>query len=76
MKTQLVKHPKLFDYEEYEKETDEIKKISMCLNYIKSKLKTKSISVMVGAGFSKNANTQKNKNDPQYEDWLALLVPA
>ena len=76
MKTQLIKHPQLFDYDKYEKETDEIKKISMCLNYIKSKLNTKSISVMVGAGFSKNANTYKNENDSQYEDWLALLVPA
>ena len=76
MKTQLVNSSQLFDYEGYENETNEIKKIVMCLNYIKSKLKTKSISVMVGAGFSKNANTFKNEKDSQYEDWLALLVPA
>ena len=76
MDNQLIKKVPLFDYKKYEDESDEIKKIIMCLDYIKQKLKTKSISVMVGAGFSLNANSKKNKTDSKYEDWLSLLLPA
>ena len=76
MDNQLIQQTILFDYEKYEKEPDEIKRIIMSLDYIKQKLKTKSISVMVGAGFSLNANIKKNKGEPQYEDWLSLLLPA
>lgn len=76
MENQLIKKDLLFNYEKYEKETDENTRIKMCLDYIKQKLKTQSISVMVGAGFSLNANVRKNKNEPQYEDWLSLLTPA
>ena len=76
MENQLIQQTILFDYDKYEKEPDEIKRIIMSLDYIKQKLKTKSISVMVGAGFSLNANIKKNKGEPQYEDWLSLLLPA
>lgn len=44
-------------------------KTSYCLQYIKEKLRTQSISAFVGAGFSKNAISS-------YPDWAELFIPA
>ena len=43
--------------------------IEKCLAYIIEKLKDGQMSVMIGAGFSKNAN-------PKYPTWAELLVSA
>jgi len=43
--------------------------ISQCLNYIIKKLKKGQMSVLVGAGFSKNSNEY-------YPDWAQLLFSA
>ena len=44
-------------------------RVAFCLEWITAKLKNGSMSAMVGAGFSKNA-------DPNYKDWSELLVAA
>lgn len=66
----------LFDYNTYYRESDSIKKIEMCLQYISDRLKQRQISVMIGAGYSLNANLKKTNQEQQYEDWLSLLENA
>ncbi len=51
-------------------------KTEFCLDFIISKLKKSSISAMVGAGFSLNANLDKNTNEIRYKDWAGILVNA
>lgn len=72
---QKITLPRIFDYEAYET-ANSIEKIEICLNYINAKLDTGFISLMVGAGFSLNANRKKNTNEQQYEDWAHLLIDA
>lgn len=71
-----INEKEMFNYSDYYQEKDEIKKIEMCLNYINEKLKSNSISVMIGAGFSLNANEGKTSNEAKYEDWGNLLKDA
>ena len=73
----IVASPNLFEYEKYYHESNERLKFEMCLNYIAQKLTEGGISVMVGAGFSLNANEGKQQKDEAcYQNWAALLTNA
>lgn len=73
----IVASPNLFEYEKYYHESNERLKFEMCLNYIAQKLTEGGISVMVGAGFSLNANEGKQqKKEACYQNWAALLINA
>lgn len=62
-------------YKEYKKRSN-IARTEYCLQYIISKLQKSSISALVGAGFSLNANLSKNKIEERYKDWAGILVNA
>lgn len=75
MDISIVK-PETFTFENYKKEKDTIKKFEMCFDYISEKLSNNAISVLVGAGFSSNANIDKTEDETKYLNWLDLLVDA
>ncbi|MGL4982199.1 MAG: SIR2 family protein [Treponemataceae bacterium] len=56
-------------FAKYYEEESPVKKIELCITYIQEKLSAGAISLMVGAGFSKNA-------DSEYPDWAELLIDA
>ena len=56
-------------FEAYDAILGEDERTAFCLEWIIAKIKNGSMSAMVGAGFSKNA-------DPNYKDWSELLVAA
>ena len=60
MDISIVK-PATFTFENYKKEKDTFKKFEMCFDYISEKLSNNAISVLVGAGFSSNANIDKTE---------------
>lgn len=61
-------HPEDFSFDNYYQKNEK-EKIEYCLAYIINKLKDQSISAMVGAGFSKNANYE-------FPNWSDLLIRA
>ena len=71
-----IDNSKFFNFTNYKTENDPLKKFEMCFEYIAEKLSNEAISVLVGAGFSLNANTNKKNNEAKYQDWLDLLVDA
>ncbi len=75
MDISIVK-PATFTFENYKKEKDAFKKFEMCFDYISEKLSNNAISVLVGAGFSSNANIDKTEDETKYLNWLDLLVDA
>ena len=75
MDISIVK-PATFTFENYKKEKDTFKKFEMCFDYISEKLSNNAISVLVGAGFSSNANIDKTEDETKYLNWLDLLVDA
>lgn len=75
MDISIVK-PETFTFENYKKEKDTFKKFEMCFDYISEKLSNNAISVLVGAGFSSNANIDKTEDETKYLNWLDLLVDA
>ena len=75
MSATIVK-PESFTFKNYKDENDTFKKFEMCFNYISEKLSNNAISVLVGAGFSSNANIDKAEDESRYLNWLDLLVDA
>ena len=68
-----------YNFEEFFKEYAKLSKknrIEYCLEYIIEKLRKHSISALVGAGFSLNANLNKTSSEPKYKDWAGLLFDA
>ena len=56
-------------FEDYYKRSTEKEKLELSLRFIAEKLNEKSMSAIVGAGFSLNSN-------PSFPDWANLLVDA
>ena len=68
-----------YDFDNFYKKYEKIpkrKKTEYCLQFIISKLKNASVSALIGAGFSLNANLDKNKTEEKYKDWAGILVNA
>lgn len=68
-----------YNFEEFFKEYAKLSKknrIEYCLEYIIEKLRKHSISALVGAGFSLNANLNKTSSESKYKDWAGLLFDA
>lgn len=62
-------------FEEYYKKNQK-ERTEYCLQFISSKLRKASVSALVGAGFSLNANLEKSNSEAKYKDWAGLLVNA
>ena len=65
-----------YDFDNFYKNYQKIpkrKKTEYCLQFIISKLKNASISALIGAGFSLNANLDKNKDELFMKEQLKRL---
>lgn len=63
-------------FKEYRKIKSESARLNFCLEFILHKLKSHSMSAMVGAGFSQNADVNKSPNEAKHPDWAQLLLHA
>lgn len=79
MKKKSERITQKYSFEDFFKEYEKLPKKNQteyCLEYIIEKLRKHSISALVGAGFSLNANLNKSSTEAKYKDWAGLLFDA